>query len=264
MSEIMDYEIAETEEITDSRKEFLEKLKSKIEVVPLSEEVMNDIMNVATVFYNQGHSGTSANYTLNSAFYFLTNNIADKDEIMNTLMKCVDDDEDATEEDKSVQQLIANNIYSLVEAVNGFLAKHNYSAFYLNLFRRILYQKPILDVVTFEDDMWEDTNYDSEEDPNTKIYQHKRASKIFKAVDTETNEKSIYQIDYFIFEDFKNDLAYTSSNSHIDISDCYSWSETSIDIDMDTVQKFVIEFNEQGVLFDQSKYDEFVKQNEEE
>lgn len=250
--------IEETERIMEEQRNEIKKtIEEKLSHVPIDDINKNKLVDLVMCFYDQHHSGFSASYALSNIFYFLHNNNS-LDEIEYILYTKHVDTYNALNsdvEELDMQRLITNNVKEIVAKAKEILdSNEQYKEFYIILIRNLLFQKPLFGYVTLEDDKWVEWSNTTKE-TSLIYYSHKDSNQLIKIVDPETNEVQIKQVDYYIFED-KNGNTYTTDISSIDIKDCYAWSVDSVDIDIDIVQKFVTHYNNHGVLFDQSEYNE--------
>lgn len=256
----MDEQYIPTEEETmlivqKQREETVSKVMEKINTIPIDDVNKKKLVDMYMCFYDQQHSDFSANYALSNIFYFLYNNNTLEDIEYTLYTKYIDACKNSTDDENELdmQRLMTDNVKEMVTKIKDILNDNmQYKDFYISFIRKLLYKKPLHDYITFEDDKWEMWE-DSEKELGDLWYFHKDASQIIKIVDPKTKETYIYQKDYYIFEDKMGDM-YTCNESSIDITDCYSWSVDSVDIDIDTVQMFVKHYNQNGVLFDQSEY----------
>lgn len=248
--------IEETERMMEEqRNETKKSVEANLSRVPIDGVNRNKLVDLVMCFYDQHHSGFSASYALSNIFYFLHNNNS-LDEIEYTLYTRYMDTYkslDSDVEELDMQRLITNNVKEIVSKAKEILDNNEqYREFYIGLIRNLLFKKPLFGYVTLEDDKW-DVWEGTVDEIGLQYYSHKESNQIIKVVDPKTNEIEINQVDYFIFED-KNGNTYTANISSIDIKDCYAWSVDSVDIDINTVQKFVTHYNKHGVQFDQSEY----------
>ena len=242
------------------REETASKVMEKINTIPIDDVNKKKLVDMYMCFYDQRHSGFSANYALSNIFYFLYNNNTLEDIEYTLYTKYIDACKNSTDDENEldiqrfdIQRLMTDNVKEMVTKIKDILNDNmQYKDFYISFIRKLLYKKPLHDYITFEDDKWEMWE-DSEKELGNLWYFHKDTSQIIKIVDPKTKETHIYQQDYYIFEDKMGDM-YTCDESSLDITDCYSWSIDSVDIDIDTVQMFVKHYNQKGVLFDQTEY----------
>jgi len=258
---MMDEQYIPTEEETmlilqKQREETVSKVMEKINTIPIDDVNKKKLVDMYMCFYDQRHSDFSANYALSNIFYFLYNNNTLEDIEYTLYTKYIDACKNSTDDENELdmQRLMTDNVKEMVTKIKDILNDNmQYKDFYISFIRKLLYKKPLHDYITFEDDKWEMWEDSEKELGGDLWYFHKDTSQIIKIVDPKTKETHIYQQDYYIFED-KMGYMYTCNESSLDISDCYSWSEDSVDIDIDTVQMFVKHYNQKGVLFDQTEY----------
>jgi hypothetical protein len=225
------------------------KTMNTLSTIPISDEDKKKIINIAMIFWKQGHSGFSASYVSENVFYYIYKGTPIED-IKYDLYSRYDYCE---EEDKKYQKIITNNVIELVKAIRESFTEPKYYKFYFDLIKKILTNKPFLNI-TFEDENWVEVGENINRDEElVTMYQHKEAGEVFKEVKKDGTFR-IYQIEYFIFQEtFDNNRknTYTSSNSIIDITNYNSWYVNSVLIDVERVQKFIDQYNKDGIVFSQ-------------
>jgi hypothetical protein len=146
-------------------------------------KTINGVIEIITVFGNQGHSGFSAGYALS----FINRAIEKGYEIVeDQLIRILSCDEDEDE----MQQVITNDIIEILT----LFKKYNLGKEEAHLISRLMAWKPI-NPLTGEDDEWSPV---PEWDKDRKTQQNKRCSAVFR--DNYDNSTAHY-IDGKVFSD---------------------------------------------------------------
>ncbi len=222
-----------------NREEFKEEIYRKLSLIPISDDFKQHLLSITMLYYDQDDFydisvGNYLSYLFKALYYNMTIDIIDREIVL---------------EDKTVEKIIRENVKALVSKFNERFVDNPYRVFFIDTLRKLLYNVPMLSNITFQDNQWElsTTSFDLNKDH--KLYYHKDTTQVIKKVYADGREE-IFQAQYFIYED--DGETYCSHNSTINITGYSSWGVKDVLIRKEDVQKFINEYNFNGVTFEQT------------
>jgi hypothetical protein len=222
----------------------LTKSQTELDLLPIPQEAKDVISNIIDKFSDQGHSGSSAGYLIPRVIAYANKTQEEIEQLLYT--KLVDN-----EDEDDMQRWITDNVKDLVREIEPL--KGPYLNFYLDVLKKAMHQEAVTPI-TFEDDQWNDVS-EYYGDTEKKTYQHKRAWNVFKESDGK-----IYQSDYYVFNNSKEDYAWYTNNLSSKIITQDSWVVNHCYLDYDFIKKIFNRMTDSKHENDQSRISELEKQ----